>query len=118
MLTEGRVAGAGLDVYAQEPCTDSPLFQFDQVVCTPHLGASTDEAQEKAGVAVTSSVRLALAGELLPDAVNVQVLAKIGARADPGRDPRLRSGTDPAQKPRLPQEAARHCGRPLLATAV
>ncbi|WP_157901962.1 NAD(P)-dependent oxidoreductase, partial [Streptomyces kanasensis] len=71
-LKEGRVAGAGLDVYAKEPCTDSPLFELDQVVCTPHLGASTDEAQEKAGVAVARSVRLALAGELVPDAVNVQ----------------------------------------------
>ncbi|MEE1927313.1 phosphoglycerate dehydrogenase [Streptomyces sp. TRM 70351] len=71
-LKEGRVAGAGLDVYATEPCTDSPLFAFDQVVCTPHLGASTGEAQEKAGVAVARSVRLALAGELVPDAVNVQ----------------------------------------------
>src|SRR5690606_37487197 len=71
-LKEGRVAGAGLDVYAKEPCTDSPLFEFDQVVCTPHLGASTDEAQEKAGIAVARSVRLALAGELVPDAVNVQ----------------------------------------------
>ncbi|MFI9625661.1 phosphoglycerate dehydrogenase [Streptomyces sp. NPDC052042] len=71
-LKEGRVAGAGLDVYAAEPCTDSPLFEFDQVVCTPHLGASTDEAQEKAGIAVAKSVRLALAGELVPDAVNVQ----------------------------------------------
>ncbi|MET9819296.1 MULTISPECIES: phosphoglycerate dehydrogenase [unclassified Streptomyces] len=71
-LKEGRVAGAGLDVYATEPCTDSPLFQFDQVVSTPHLGASTDEAQEKAGIAVAKSVRLALAGELVPDAVNVQ----------------------------------------------
>jgi D-3-phosphoglycerate dehydrogenase len=71
-LKEGRVAGAGLDVYASEPCTDSPLFEFDQVVCTPHLGASTGEAQEKAGIAVARSVRLALAGELVPDAVNVQ----------------------------------------------
>ncbi|GGL34874.1 D-3-phosphoglycerate dehydrogenase [Streptomyces anthocyanicus] len=71
-LKEGRVAGAGLDVYATEPCMDSPLFQFDQVVCTPHLGASTDEAQEKAGIAVAQSVRLALAGEPVPDAVNVR----------------------------------------------
>src|SRR5262249_17853139 len=71
-LKEGRVAGAGLDVYAKEPCTDSPLFELDRVVCTPHLGASTDEAQEKAGIAVAKSVRLALAGELVPDAVNVQ----------------------------------------------
>ena len=70
-LKEGRVAGAGIDVYAKEPCTDSPLFDFESVVVTPHLGASTDEAQEKAGVAVARSVRLALGGELVPDAVNV-----------------------------------------------
>jgi D-3-phosphoglycerate dehydrogenase len=71
-ISEGRVAGAGLDVYAKEPCTDSPLFGLETVVATPHLGASTDEAQEKAGIAVAKSVRLALGGELVPDAVNVQ----------------------------------------------
>jgi D-3-phosphoglycerate dehydrogenase / 2-oxoglutarate reductase len=71
-LKEGRIAGAGVDVYAEEPCTDSPLFELDNVVATPHLGASTDEAQEKAGIAVAKSVRLALRGELVPDAVNVQ----------------------------------------------
>ena len=71
-IAEGRVGGAGIDVFAKEPCTDSPLFAFDNVVVTPHLGASTDEAQEKAGIAVARSVRLALAGELVPDAVNVQ----------------------------------------------
>lgn len=60
-LKEGRVAGAGLDVYAAEPCTESPLFDLDNVVVTPHLGASTDEAQEKAGIAAAHSVRLALA---------------------------------------------------------
>src|SRR6478735_5983424 len=71
-LKEGRVAAAGLDVFAQEPCTDSPLFELENVVATPHLGASTEEAQEKAGIAVAKSVRLALSGELVPDAVNVQ----------------------------------------------
>ena len=71
-LKEGRIAAAGLDVFATEPCTDSPLFELENVVATPHLGASTDEAQEKAGLAVARSVRLALAGELVPDAVNVQ----------------------------------------------
>jgi D-3-phosphoglycerate dehydrogenase len=71
-LKEGRVAGAGVDVFASEPCTDSPLFEFESVVVTPHLGASTAEAQEKAGVSVARSVRLALAGELVPDAVNVK----------------------------------------------
>jgi D-3-phosphoglycerate dehydrogenase / 2-oxoglutarate reductase len=71
-LKEGRLAAAGIDVFASEPCTDSPLFELENVVATPHLGASTDEAQEKAGIAVARSVRLALSGELVPDAVNVQ----------------------------------------------
>jgi D-3-phosphoglycerate dehydrogenase len=70
-LKEGRVGAAGLDVFAVEPCTDSPLLELDTVVVTPHLGASTAEAQERAGVSVARSVRLALAGELVPDAVNV-----------------------------------------------
>jgi D-3-phosphoglycerate dehydrogenase len=71
-LKTGLIAAAGLDVFAEEPCTDSPLFELENVVATPHLGASTEEAQEKAGVAVARSVRLALSGELVPDAVNVQ----------------------------------------------
>ncbi len=70
-IGEGRVAGAGIDVFVTEPTTESPLFEHESVVVTPHLGASTDEAQEKAGVAVAKSVRLALGGELVPDAVNV-----------------------------------------------
>ena len=70
-LREGRVAGAGIDVFATEPTTESPLFEHESVVVTPHLGASTDEAQEKAGVSVAKSVRLALGGDLVPDAVNV-----------------------------------------------
>jgi D-3-phosphoglycerate dehydrogenase / 2-oxoglutarate reductase len=68
-LKEGRIGGAGLDVYGTEPCTDSPLFELDNVVATPHLGASTDEAQEKAGIAVARSVRLALSGELVQGGV-------------------------------------------------
>jgi D-3-phosphoglycerate dehydrogenase len=71
-LKEGRVAGAGIDVWAKEPCTDSPLFEFESVVVAPHLGASTHEAQEKAGTQVARSVKLALSGEFVPDAVNVQ----------------------------------------------
>ena len=70
-LKSNRIAGAGLDVFVSEPPTDSPLLALDNVVLTPHLGASTDEAQEKAGVSVARSVRLALDGELVPDAVNV-----------------------------------------------
>jgi D-3-phosphoglycerate dehydrogenase len=71
-LASGQVGGAGIDVFAKEPCTDSPLFAFDNVVVSPHLGASTVEAQDKAGIAVARSVRLALEGEFVPDAVNVQ----------------------------------------------
>ena len=71
-LKEGRVGGVGLDVFATEPTTSSPLFEFDNVVVCPHLGASTEEAQEKAGTAVARSVKLALSGEFVPDAVNVQ----------------------------------------------
>ncbi len=71
-LAEGRVAGAGIDVFVKEPSTSSPLFEFDNVVVTPHLGASTAEAQDKAGLAVARSVKLALQGDFVPDAVNVQ----------------------------------------------
>ncbi|HEY9389869.1 MAG TPA: phosphoglycerate dehydrogenase [Mycobacteriales bacterium] len=71
-IRSGRVAGAGIDVYTTEPCTDSPLFGLPGVVVTPHLGASTVEAQDKAGLAVARSVKLALQGEFVPDAVNVQ----------------------------------------------
>lgn len=70
-ITSGHVRGAGLDVFATEPCTDSPLFDLAQVVVTPHLGASTAEAQDRAGTDVAKSVKLALAGEFVPDAVNV-----------------------------------------------
>ncbi|AZZ48429.1 phosphoglycerate dehydrogenase [Rathayibacter rathayi] len=70
-LVAKTIAGAGLDVFVKEPPTDSPLLALENVVVTPHLGASTDEAQEKAGVSVARSVRLALSGELVPDAVNV-----------------------------------------------
>jgi D-3-phosphoglycerate dehydrogenase len=71
-LKDGRVGGAGIDVFATEPPADSPLLAFPNVVVTPHLGASTHEAQEKAGAQVARSVRLALSGEFVPDAVNVQ----------------------------------------------
>lgn len=69
-LKSGTIAGAGLDVYAAEPCTDSPLFALDNVVATPHLGASTEEAQEKAGIAVAESVVAAFGGNEVPGAVN------------------------------------------------
>jgi D-3-phosphoglycerate dehydrogenase / 2-oxoglutarate reductase len=67
----GHVAGAALDVFAAEPTTESPLFGLPQVVVTPHLGASTREAQDKAGDTIAEQVALALAGEFVPFAVNV-----------------------------------------------
>ena len=76
-ISEGRVAGAGLDVYATEPCTDSPLFGLDQVVATPHLGASTDEAQEKAGVAVAESIVAFFGGYEVPGAFNLAQLENV-----------------------------------------
>ncbi|SHG05918.1 phosphoglycerate dehydrogenase [Streptoalloteichus hindustanus] len=68
----GHVGGAGVDVFVTEPCTDSPLFGLPNVVVTPHLGASTAEAQDRAGTDVARSVLLALRGDFVPDAVNVQ----------------------------------------------
>jgi D-3-phosphoglycerate dehydrogenase / 2-oxoglutarate reductase len=70
-VTSGHVRAAGIDVFTSEPCIDSPLFDLPQVVVTPHLGASTAEAQDRAGTDVAESVKLALAGEFVPDAVNV-----------------------------------------------
>ena len=71
-LEAGVIAGAALDVFAAEPTTESPLFGLSNVIVTPHLGASTEEAQDKAGTQVAEAVNLALAGEFVPTAVNVQ----------------------------------------------
>lgn len=70
-IVSGKVGGAGLDVFDAEPCIDSPLFSLPQVVATPHLGASTVEAQDKAGVTIAGQVALALAGDFVPFAVNI-----------------------------------------------
>lgn len=70
-LDAGEIAGAGIDVFTQEPPADTSLTAQPNAVVTPHLGASTSEAQEKAGVSVAKSVKLALEGDLVPDAVNV-----------------------------------------------
>jgi D-3-phosphoglycerate dehydrogenase len=82
-VRSGHVGGAGVDVYVKEPTTSSPLFEIPQIVVTPHLGASTDEAQDRAGTDVAKSVQLALAGEFVPDAVNVQVGGAVGEEVSP-----------------------------------
>jgi D-3-phosphoglycerate dehydrogenase / 2-oxoglutarate reductase len=76
-LKDGHLGGAALDVFATEPTTESPLFELDDVVVTPHLGASTVEAQDKAGTAIAEMVRLALRGEFVPYAVNVSAGADV-----------------------------------------
>src|SRR5688572_7222503 len=82
-LSEHWIAGAALDVFSSEPMTDSKLFTLDNVVVTPHLGASTSEAQDKAGTMVAESVVLALSGEFVPSAVNVSIGANVPETVKP-----------------------------------
>jgi D-3-phosphoglycerate dehydrogenase / 2-oxoglutarate reductase len=77
-LRDGRLAGAALDVFAEEPVPKAhPLLVFDNVVVTPHLGASTAEAQDKVGTTIAEMVRLALRGEFVPYAVNVPAAGEV-----------------------------------------
>ena len=69
-LASGRLAGAALDVFPQEPY-DGPLLQAPNIVVTPHLAASTDEAQDRAGVIVAEQVVAALEGGIVTNAVNI-----------------------------------------------
>ncbi len=83
-VRDGRVGGAGIDVFAKEPASpDNPLIGLPNVVLTPHLGASTQEAQDKAGTAVARSVRLALRGDFVPDAVNVAAAGPVSDEVRP-----------------------------------
>jgi D-3-phosphoglycerate dehydrogenase len=70
-LESGKVAAVGVDVYEKEPCTNSPLRAYDNAILTPHLGASTKEAQERAGAQIAEYVALGLEGRMVPTAVNV-----------------------------------------------
>jgi D-3-phosphoglycerate dehydrogenase len=70
-LDSGKVAGAALDVFPEEPLTRHPLFGRDNVVVTPHLGASTAEAQDRAGTDTAQQVRAALQGGMVTNAVNL-----------------------------------------------
>jgi D-3-phosphoglycerate dehydrogenase len=83
-LRDGKVAGVALDVFAHEPVSPShPLLAFDNVVVTPHLGASTREAQDKAGASIAEMVRLALQGEFVPYAVNVPAAGEVPEEVRP-----------------------------------
>lgn len=70
-LAAGKIGGAAIDVWEREPCTSSPLHEFDNVVMTPHLGASTKEAQRRAGTQIAEYVSLGLQGRMVPTALNV-----------------------------------------------
>ena len=72
-LRSGKLAGAALDVFSSEPY-QGPLLELDQVVVTPHLAASTDEAQDRAGVIVAEQVVAALDGGIVTNAVNIPVV--------------------------------------------
>jgi D-3-phosphoglycerate dehydrogenase len=82
-VISGKVGGGAVDVFDTEPKTDSPLFSLRQVTVTPHLGASTREAQDKAGVAVAQSVAEALAGQLVLSAVNLDLGSTVSAEVKP-----------------------------------
>ena len=74
--TAGKVAGAALDVFPAEPITDYPLFEgYENVVVTPHLGASTTEAQDRAGVQTAEQVVAALTGGVVSTAVNIPAVS-------------------------------------------
>ena len=70
-LESGKLAGAALDVFPSEPFTEHPIFARDDVVVTPHLGASTAEAQDRAGVVTAEQVTEALTGGVVTNAVNI-----------------------------------------------
>ncbi len=74
-LDSGKVAGAALDVFRSEPVTDHPLFGYPNVVVTPHLGASTAEATDRAGFQAAEQVAAALNGGTVTTAVNVPAIA-------------------------------------------
>jgi D-3-phosphoglycerate dehydrogenase / 2-oxoglutarate reductase len=82
-LKSGKVASAAIDVFEVEPTTSSPLFELDNVIVTPHLGASTEEAQDRAGEQIADLVAAGLRGEMVTTAVNIapvppDVMDKVG----------------------------------------
>jgi D-3-phosphoglycerate dehydrogenase len=76
-LKAGKVGGAALDVFEEEPLTSSPLLDLDNVVVTPHIAGQTTEAQDKAGVIAAEQVLLALRGDFVPNAVNLEAGAEL-----------------------------------------
>ena len=70
-MQSGHVAGAAIDVFAEEPAIENPLFHLPNVVCTPHLGAATVEAQEKVGLQVAEQMSSYLLTGAVTNAINM-----------------------------------------------
>ena len=70
-VAAGKVRACAIDTWEEEPCLDSPLHEFDQAILTPHLGASTEEAQKRAGTQIAEYVALGLEGSMVPTALNI-----------------------------------------------
>ena len=70
-LAAGKIGAVGIDVHESEPCTDSPLREFDNAILTPHIAASTQEAQLRAGVQTAEYVAAGLEGSIVPTALNM-----------------------------------------------
>lgn len=73
-VAAGKIAAVGIDVYEEEPCTDSPLHPFDNALLTPHIAAVTREAQVRAGTQIADYVWAGLEGSIVPTAINVSPL--------------------------------------------
>lgn len=76
-IKAGRVGGAGLDVFESEPLTASPLFDLPEVIVTPHIAGQTAEAQDRSGVIAAEQVLLALSGDFVPNAVNLDASGEL-----------------------------------------
>jgi len=80
-LESGKLAGAALDVFPEEPMTEHSIFGRDDVVVTPHLGASTAEAQDRAGIVTAEQIVAALTGGVVTNAVNIPAVSPVAMEA-------------------------------------